>query len=104
MGESTSWEGVILKTAKYVNNVIIFLICLVLAFVLSMYKMPLSNLTQSIVDWSYSHFSFLITDVYESGSDPITFSALIITLLIYAVILFTIIKMLMRFIKNKHHT
>ncbi|QKJ87404.1 hypothetical protein PMPD1_2462 [Paramixta manurensis] len=87
-----SWEIVILKTAKYVKNIALFIICFILAFVISMYGMPLNSLTQSVVDWSYAHFSHILTGVYESESDPVTFTALMVMLLLYALILFFIIK------------
>ena len=90
----------ILKTVNFAKNIAIFVVCAVLAFTLSMYQMPLSNLTLSIVTWSYDHFSYLLTDTYESESDPVTFFTLISVLIIYSIIIFLIFKIVMRYFKN----
>jgi len=90
----------ILKNAKFVKNTALFIVCFALAFWLSSYKMPLNSLTQAIVDWSYSHFHGLMTDNYESESDPVTFSTLIVVLLIYSLILYAAFKRLIAIFKK----
>lgn len=64
------------------KNTALFIVCFALAFWLSSYKMPLNSLTQAIVDWSYSHFRGLTTDTYESESNTVTFTALLLVLLV----------------------
>lgn len=90
----------ILKNAKFVKNTALFIVCFALAFWLSAYKMPLNSLTQAIVDWSYSHFHNLLTDTYESESDPVTFSTLLLVLLIYSLILYAAFKKLISVFKR----
>jgi len=90
----------ILKNARFIKNTALFIVCFLLAFWLSAYKMPLNALTQTIVGWSNSHLHGLITDTYESGSDPITFATLVAVLLVYSFILYAACRKLIAVFKR----
>lgn len=66
-------EIAILQTAKFVKNTAGFLACLIMAFMLSRYNMPLYPVTSWLVDHSYQYFSHYQADVYEPGSRPRNF-------------------------------
>lgn len=93
-------EIAILKTAKLVKNTAGFLVCLVMAFMLSRYGMPLYPVTRWLVDHSYQYFSHYQTDIYEPGADPVTFTSLITVIICYALILLFSFKWIFRKIKN----
>lgn len=82
-----------MKTVKFVKNIILFVVCFVASYVLSMPMMPLNRITLGITDWSYRTFGGL-EGVYESGNDPLSFTVLIVMLLIYSSIFFVIIRKL----------
>lgn len=90
-----------MQTAKHVKNLVLFIACIGIAFFFSRYGMPLYSFTSFIVDGSYHLFSHNLQDVYESGSDPITFTTLIVMELVYAAILFALIKIIAKKLKGR---
>lgn len=94
-------EIAILQTAKFVKNTAGFLACLIMAFMLSRYNMPLYPVTSWLVDHSYQYFSHYQADVYEPGSDPVTFASLLTVIVCYALILLFFFKWIIGKIKNK---
>lgn len=86
--------------AGYVKNVGLFCICLVAAFCLSIYGMPLNDLTVGVSDWTYATFHSLISTPDEADADPISFFAFVIMLCVYASIMFAIAKLVLHKMKN----
>jgi len=66
---------------------------------MSRYRMPLYSLTAWIVDHSHLVFGRYQADVYEAGTDPVTFFALLAVITLYAAILFGLIRMVIRKLK-----
>ncbi|WP_253851861.1 hypothetical protein [Pantoea sp. OXWO6B1] len=66
---------------------------------MSRYGMPLYSLTAWIVDRSHLVFGRYQADVYEAGTDPVTFFALLAVITFYAAILFGLIRMVVRKLK-----
>lgn len=89
---SMLWERVIL----IIKNAGLFFICLVTAFCLSIYGMPLNSLTVGVSDWAYTTFRPLISTPYEADADPTSFFAFVIMLCVYASIMFVIVKLILR--------
>lgn len=96
MVASMLWERVILMLAGYVKNAGLFCLCLVAAFCLSIYGMPLNDLTVGVSDWAYATFHMLISTPYEADADPISFFGFVIMLCVYASIMFAIVKLILR--------
>ncbi|GEM_PF-533904 len=92
MNASMLWERVIL----IIKNTGLFFICLVTAFCLSIYGMPLNSLTVGVSDWAYATFRPLISTPYEADADPTSFFAFVIMLCVYASIMFVIVKLILR--------
>jgi len=88
-----------LQTAKFVKKAAGFALCFVVAFMMSRYGMPLYSLTAWMVDHSHLVFGRYQADVYEAGTDPMTFFALLAVITLYAAILFGLIRMVVRKLK-----
>ncbi|MDJ0034211.1 MULTISPECIES: hypothetical protein [Erwiniaceae] len=88
-----------MQTAKFVKKAAGFALCFVVAFMMSRYGMPLYSLTAWIVDHSHLFFGRYQADVYEAGTDPVTFFALLAVITLYAAILFSLIRMVVRKLK-----
>lgn len=99
MATLTFRETVILQTAKFVKKAAGFALCFVVAFMMSRYGMPLYSLTAWMVDHSHLVFGRYQADVYEAGTDPMTFFALLAVITLYAAILFGLIRMVVRKLK-----
>lgn len=93
-------ERVTLQTAKFVKNGGLFVLCFICAFWLSRYGMPLHSMTTHIIEYSQQIFGKYQADIYEAGTDPITFTSLIATILLYALIIFGVAKIIIRKIKR----
>lgn len=89
-----------MQTAKFVKNTAGFAGCLFLAFMLSRYGMPLYPMTSWLVDNAYQYLSHYQADIYEPGSDPVTFTTLLTVIICYALIVFFFFKWIIRKIKN----
>lgn len=81
-----------MPTVKFVKNAALFVVCFIVAFVLSMHGMPLNTPTLAIVDYAYQTFGDALAGNYEQGADPVSFTAILVANLIYALILFAILK------------
>jgi len=68
---------------------------------ISRYGMPLYPLTAWLVDHSHQLFGRYQADVYEAGTDPVTFFSLLGVIIIYAVALYWLIKILLNKLRNK---
>lgn len=101
MATLTFRETVTLQTAKFVKKAAGFALCFVVAFMMSRYGMPLYSLTAWIVDHSHQTFGHYQADIYEAGTDPVTFFALLAVVMCYAVILYGLASTVMRKIKSK---
>ena len=88
-----------MQTAKFVKKAAGFALCFVVAFMMSRYGMPLYSLTAWMVDHSHLVFGRYQADVYEAGTDPVTFFALLAVITLYAAILFGLIRMVVRKLK-----
>ncbi|WP_324022167.1 hypothetical protein GC090_22085 (plasmid) [Pantoea sp. JZ29] len=88
-----------MQTARFVKKAAGFALCFVVAFMMSRYGMPLYSLTAWIVDHSHLVFGRYQADVYEAGTDPVTFFALLAVITLYAAILFGLIRMVVRKLK-----
>ncbi len=86
-----SWEKMTLPTVKFVKNGVLFIVCFIIAFVLSMHGMPLNTPTLAIVDYVYQIFGNSFGN-YEQGADPASFTGILVANLIYALILFVLLK------------
>jgi hypothetical protein len=62
--------------------------------------MPLHSITTHIIEYSQQIFGRYQADIYEAGTDPITFISLMITILLYALIIFGVAKIIIRKIKR----
>ncbi len=87
---------VILMTARYVKKIGLFVVCYVLAFYISSYGMPLHSMTSSIITHAHNIFGKYQQDIYEAGSDPVTFIALLVTIAVYAGIIYWIVRFLLK--------
>lgn len=88
-------------TAKYGKNIILYIACFIVALFLSRYGMPLHSFTQYIVDGAHNFFDQYQKDIYEPGSDPATFIALIVVVAVYAMILYFILKKMAFYFRKK---
>lgn len=94
-------ETVTLQTAKFVKKASGFALCFIVAFMISRYGMPLYSLTEWLVDHSHELFGRYQADVYEAGTDPVTFFSLLVVIFIYAAVLYWLMKLLIGKISNK---
>jgi hypothetical protein len=54
------------------------------------------------MDKAYSVFGSMLSEPYEADADPIRFTAIIVAVLIYAVVMFVILRLLFRkFLVNR---
>lgn len=90
-----------MQTAKFVKKALGFALCFIVAFMISRYGMPLYPLTAWLVDHSHQLFGRYQADVYEAGTDPVTFFSLLGVIIIYAVALYWLIKILLNKLRNK---
>ncbi|EXU76016.1 hypothetical protein BG55_07885 [Erwinia mallotivora] len=90
-----------MQTAKLVRKVAGFVICFIVAFMLSRYGMPLYSLTARLVDYSHQTFSHYQDDVYEAGTDPVTFFSLLAVITIYAVALYWLVKIVVTKVRGR---
>lgn len=92
MAALMSWERTTLPTVKFVKNAALFVVCFIVAFVLSMHGMPLNAPTLAAMDYAYQTFGHSLAGNYEHGADPASFTAIMVVNLVYAMILFALIK------------
>ncbi|OHT35344.1 hypothetical protein BGV46_07210 [Serratia marcescens] len=85
-----------LKNASLVKNIVLYIACFITAFCFSRYGMPLYGLTSLIIDTSQQLFGRYQTGFYEMDADPLTFSTLIFTVALYALVIFGLVKMALR--------
>lgn len=100
MAMLTFRETATLQTAKFVKKAAGFALCFVVSFMMSRYGMPLYSLTAWIVDHAHQIFGRYQTDVYEAGTDPVTFFALLAVITFYAAILYGLIRVMFRKLKG----
>ena len=81
-----------MPTAKFAKNAALFVVCFIVAFVLSMHGMPLNAPTLAILDYAYQTFGHSLAGDYEQGADPVSFTAILVANLVYALILFALLK------------
>lgn len=89
-----------MPTVKFVNNGILFVVCFIIAFVLSMHGMPLNAPTLALVDYAYQIFGNSFSN-YEQGADPASFTAILVANLVYALILFALLKRIAKAFNKK---
>ncbi|CZW83011.1 Uncharacterised protein [Enterobacter hormaechei] len=85
-----------MQTAKFAKKIAGFIVCYILAFMISRYGMPLYPITSWLVDHSYQYFSHYQSDTYEAGTDPITFTTLLVVIFIWALILYSLLRWLLK--------
>jgi len=90
-----------LQTAKFVRKKAGFFVCFILAFMASRYGMPLYPLTAWLVEHSYQIFSRYQDDVYEAGTDPVTFFSLMTVIAFYALAMYWLVKMAVKKVKRR---
>ncbi|MBH1932246.1 hypothetical protein PJX95_08190 [Serratia rubidaea] len=90
-----------MQTARFVKNAALFVVCFIVAFVLSMHGMPLNAPTLAIVDYAYQTFGHSLAGNYEQGADPVSFTAILVANLVYALILFALIKRIAKTFNKK---
>ncbi|EAY9493196.1 hypothetical protein BAX78_21800 [Salmonella enterica] len=73
-----------------------FMLCFILAFMISRYGMPLYPITSWLIDHSYHFFSNYQDDTYEAGADPVTFISLLVVIFIYSLIFYSLIRWLLK--------
>ena len=61
--------------------------------------MPLYSITSYMVDSAHDYFVKYQADIYEPDSDPVTFTALMLVIAVYALILFVLVKITLRALK-----
>ncbi|MEN4545911.1 hypothetical protein [Pantoea agglomerans] len=89
-----------MQTAEFVKKAAGFALCFVVAFMMSRYGMPLYSLTAWIVNHSHQVLGRYQADVYEAGTDPVTFFTLLGVITLYAVVLYSLIRRFFRKIKG----
>ncbi|WP_238996377.1 hypothetical protein [Pluralibacter gergoviae] len=90
-----------LQTAKFVKIIAGFIVCFVMAFTFSRYGMPLYPITSWLVDHLYQYFSHYQSDTYEAGTDPVTFTSLVVVLLIWALILYFLLHWIVKILRQR---
>lgn len=100
MATLTYRETATLQTAKFIKKAAGFALCFVVAFMMSRYGMPLYPLTAWVVDHSYQAIGHYQADIYEAGTDPVTFFSLLAVITLYAVILYGLIRVIARKLKG----
>lgn len=96
----TCREKVTLQTVRFVKNGLLFTLCFIVAFWFSKYGMFLYPLTTWGVEHFYQIFSQYQSDIYEAGTDPVTFTSLMAIIAIYALVLFLLVKKVIIKLKN----
>lgn len=89
-----------MQTANFVKKAGGFVLCFMLAFVLSRYGMPLHQPSTWFINQLCQIFSRYQTDIYEPGTDPATFISLIVVMSVYAFVLYWLFKMALRMLKR----
>lgn len=89
-----------MQTAKFVKKTAGFFVCFIVAFMVSRYGMPLYPLTAWLVEHSYQIFSSYQNDVYEAGTDPVTFFSLMAVIGLYALAIYWLVKMAVKKVKR----
>ena len=89
-----------MQTAKFVRKTAGFLVCFIMAFMVSRYGMPLYPLTAWLVEHSYQVFSSYQYDVYEAGTDPVTFFSLMTVTAFYALVMYWLVKAAVKKVKR----
>lgn len=77
-------------------NVLLYILCVVLSGWLSSYGKPLNGITSWFVEKAYSLFGSSLSGVYEAEADPVRFTAFIVAVLIYATVMYVILRLLFR--------
>lgn len=90
-----------MRSAGFVKNAAIYSICIIFAWWLSSFDKPLNGLTQWVMDTAYSTFGSGLSGSYEADADPVRFIALLVMVLIYAMVLFLLIRLALRKFQNK---
>ncbi|RRZ90866.1 hypothetical protein [Erwinia sp. 198] len=89
-----------MQTAKFVRKIAGFFVCFIVAFMVSRYGMPLYPLTAWLVEHSYQIFSGYQDDVYEAGTDPVTFFSLMAVIAFYALAMYWLVKAAVKKVKG----
>jgi hypothetical protein len=84
-----------MRTVRNVN-IALFVLCVVLSGWLSSFGKPLNGVTIWFMDKAYSVFGSMLSEPYEADADPIRFTAIIVAVLIYAIVMFVILRLLFR--------
>jgi len=82
------------------KNIIIFIVCFIVAFWLSSYGKPLYSITSAVMDFSYQELKQYLTQSYEMDLDPITISTLMLMVALYALVLFMNVRLVINKIKK----
>jgi len=89
-----------LKIVKQTKNILIFILCFMVMFYFSSYGKPLYSITSAVIHFSYQEFKQYLTQSYEMDLDPITTSTLMLMVALYALVLFVIVKLVIKKIIN----
>ncbi|WP_312044263.1 hypothetical protein [Erwinia sp.] len=89
-----------MQTAKFVKKTAGFFVCFIVAFMVSRYGMPLYPLTAWLVEHFYQIFSGYQDDVYEAGTDPVTFFSLMTVITFYAIAMYWLVKAAVKKVKR----
>lgn len=97
-----TYKGVAtMRTVGFVKYAALYSICIIFSWSLSSFGKPLNGITQWAMDTAYSTFDSGLSGSYEADADPIRFIALILMVLICATVLFLLIRIALRKLKNK---
>lgn len=90
-----------MRTVGFVKYAALYSICIVFSWWLSSFGKPLNELTQWVMDTAYSTFGSGVSGLYEADADPVRFIALIVMVLIYAMVLFLLLRLVLRKFQTK---
>ena len=89
-----------MRTANFVKKAAGFVLCFIVAFILSSYGMPLHQPSSWMIDYLYQTFSRYQAGTYEPDADPVTFISIIAVVSVYAILLYWLFKMALRKLKR----
>ncbi|HAZ77468.1 MAG TPA: hypothetical protein DCX28_13720 [Enterobacteriaceae bacterium] len=99
------FKGIVtLLTVKHVKNIGLFTLCFISALWLSRYGMPLYSITNKFIEFSHQVFGKYQSDIYEAGTDPLTFTTLLVAITLYALIIFWCTKIIIKKLREKRRT
>jgi len=90
-----------MRTVGFVKYAALYSSCIIFSWWLSSFGKPLNGITQWAMDTAYITFGSGLSGSYEAYADPVRFIALIVMVLIYATVLFLLIRLALRKFQHK---